>query len=175
VFRYRASGTIFGCNALYREFDKYDYLVSIDKTFQTIIEANDEVFGKDDRIIFPPPDECWEDLEYSPNRRRSNAGMNAMLEAIERGYFGDNPLRVYAETLRSARGWSRRNLALVFIRRDRRHEHGTFNGAPYTVCVETYRAWICSPLIEDVVEITGDLEKLNFDVLRVIFSKCLDR
>lgn len=79
-------GTIFGCNALYREFDKYDYLVSIDKTFQTIIEANDDVFGKDERLIFPPPEECWEDAEYSPNRRRSNAGMNAMLEAIRRDH-----------------------------------------------------------------------------------------
>jgi hypothetical protein len=116
-------------------------------------------------------DATEEDVFKGMNQKENNA----MLEAIERGYFGDNPLRVYAETLRSARGWSRRNLALVFIRRDRRHEHGTFNGAPYTVCVETYRAWICSPLIEDVVEITGDLEKLNFDVLRVIFSKCLDR
>ena len=79
-------GTIFGCNALYREFNNFHYLVSIDKQFQTIIEANDEVFGKDERIIFPPDDECWEDAEYSPNRRRSNAGMNAMLEAIRRGY-----------------------------------------------------------------------------------------
>jgi len=77
-------GTIFGCNALYREFNKYDYLVSIDKSFQTIIEANDEVFGSDGRIIFPPEDECWEDADYSPRRKRSNAGMNAMLEAIRR-------------------------------------------------------------------------------------------
>lgn len=79
-------GTIFGCNALYREFNKYDYLVSIDKSFQVIMQANDEVFGADDRIIFPPDNECWEDAEYSPNRRRSNAGMNAMLEAIRRDH-----------------------------------------------------------------------------------------
>jgi len=103
-------GTIFGCNALYREFDNYDYLISIDPTFQAIIESYasylefnnydylssinpkfqaiierlDEAMGKDDRIIFPPQDECWESIEYSPNRRRSNAGMNAMLEAIRR-------------------------------------------------------------------------------------------
>lgn len=105
-------------------------------------------------------------------------GMNqkekiALHEAVTRGYCGDNPLRVYAETLRSQAGWSKTNLALVFIRRDRRHEHGTFNGAPYTIGVETYRAWIYSPFIEDVVEISGDFERLNFDVLKVIFSKCL--
>ena len=105
-------------------------------------------------------------------------GMNqkettAMHEAANHGYCGDRPLRVYAETLRSATGWSTSNLALVFVRRDRRHKHGTFNGAPYTIGVETYRAWIYSPFIEDVVEISGDLERLNFDVLKVIFSKCL--
>lgn len=77
-------GKIFGCNALYREFNNYDYLVSIDPTFQAIIESVDEAMGKDERLIFPPEDECWESPEYSPNRRRSNAGMNAMLEAIRR-------------------------------------------------------------------------------------------
>lgn len=79
-------GTIFGCNALYREFDKFDYLVSIDEQFQQIMSAVDEVLGKDDRIIFPPEDECWEDAAYSPRRKRSNAGMNAMLEAIRRDH-----------------------------------------------------------------------------------------
>ena len=55
-------GAIFGCNALYREFNDFHYLVSIDKQFQTIIEANDEVFGKDERIIFPPDDEPFQPL-----------------------------------------------------------------------------------------------------------------
>ncbi len=76
-------GTIFACNALYRDFDKYDYLISIDKSFQEIIE---EHWGKekDSRIIFPPDHECYEHEDYSKQRRRSNAGMNAMLEAIKR-------------------------------------------------------------------------------------------
>jgi len=79
-------GTIFGCNALYREFKNYDYLISIDRQFQMIMEANDEVFGEDKRNIFPPEDECYESAEYNPQRRRSNAGMNAMLEAIRRNH-----------------------------------------------------------------------------------------
>lgn len=74
-------GAIFGCNALYREFDKFDYLISIDKQFQKLIENPDE------RFIFPPEDECWESAEYRQGfRKRSNAGMNAMLEAIRRGH-----------------------------------------------------------------------------------------
>ena len=76
-------GTIFACNALYRDFDKYDYLISIDKSFQSIIDLHWEE-EKDSRIIFPPDDECYEDAEYSEQRRRSNAGMNAMLEAIKK-------------------------------------------------------------------------------------------
>lgn len=79
-------GTIFGCNALYREFKKFDYLISIDPSFQAIIKSVDETMGKDERIIFPPEDECWESVEYSRNRRRSNAGMNAMTEAIRRNH-----------------------------------------------------------------------------------------
>ena len=77
---------IFGCNALYREFKNYDYLISIDRQFQMIMEANDEVFKEDKRNIFPPEDECYESAEYNPQRRRSNAGTNAMLEAIRRNH-----------------------------------------------------------------------------------------
>ena len=78
-------GTIFGCNALYRDFTKYDYLVSIDKSFQKLLEAagNEGDYGK---VIFPPEDECFEDKEFGVPRRRSNAGMNAMIEAIKLGH-----------------------------------------------------------------------------------------
>jgi hypothetical protein len=80
-------GIIIGCNALYRDFAGFDFLVSIDPQFQAIIESVEEAMGMDERFIFPPEDECWESAEYNPyKRRRSNAGMNAMSEAIKRGY-----------------------------------------------------------------------------------------
>ena len=76
--------TIFGCNALYRDFNESDYLVAIDDRMILELQTNkDKIKGE---IIFPPEDERWESTEYSPNRRRSNAGMNAMLEAIRRGH-----------------------------------------------------------------------------------------
>jgi len=77
-------GTIFGCNALWRHFDDFDYLVSIDDRMIGELEANKEMIKGE--IIIPPEDERWESAEYSPQRRRSNAGMNAMLEAIRRGH-----------------------------------------------------------------------------------------
>jgi len=77
-------GTIFGCNALWRNFDDFDYLVSIDDRMIEELEANKEMIKGE--IIIPPEDERWESAEYSPQRRRSNAGMNAMLEAIRRGH-----------------------------------------------------------------------------------------
>jgi len=76
--------TIFGCNALYRDFNESDYLVAIDDRMILELQTNkDKIKGE---IIIPPEDERWESTEYSPNRRRSNAGMNAMLEAIRRGH-----------------------------------------------------------------------------------------
>jgi hypothetical protein len=82
------NGTVFGCNALYRDFDvcNYalpDYLVAIDPKMQEEIDMSD--FPRP-RIIFPPEEECWEPKEYNPNRPRSNAGMNAVLEAIKRDF-----------------------------------------------------------------------------------------
>ncbi len=82
-------GTIFGCNALYREFEEFDYLVAIDdrmiKELSSIVTYEPHILSRGQMII-PPEDERWESAEYSPQRRRSNAGMNAMLEAIRRGH-----------------------------------------------------------------------------------------
>lgn len=76
-------GTVFGCNALYRDFDP-DYLVAIDE--EIIKEIKASKFPKK-RFIVPPEIEQWEDPEYNPYRRfRSNAGVNAMLEAVKKGY-----------------------------------------------------------------------------------------
>jgi hypothetical protein len=77
--------TIFGCNALYRDFDGWDYLVSIDQGMVREVRNNAEYSCKG-HVIVPPEHEHWEDAEYSPNRRRSNAGMNAMREAIKKEY-----------------------------------------------------------------------------------------
>lgn len=77
-------GTIFGCNALYRDFDYWDFLIAIDERMEReILTTEKRMVGQ---VIFPPQDERWEDKRYSPNRRRSNAGMNAMLEAIRRDH-----------------------------------------------------------------------------------------
>ena len=76
-------GTIYGCNALYRDFEGWDYLVAIDDRMIDEIKTTEKMLpGK---AIFPDEDERWESAEYSPQRRRSNAGMNAMLEAIRNG------------------------------------------------------------------------------------------
>ena len=70
-------GTIYGCNALYRDFDGYDHLVAIDDGMIEEIKDNP-------KAIIPPVDERFESSEYNPfARRRSNAGMNAMYEAIK--------------------------------------------------------------------------------------------
>ena len=71
-------GSIIGCNALYRDFLDYDYLVAIDDGMIEELQEN----ANDERLIIPPQDERWEDSRYSNIRRRSNAGMNAMFEAM---------------------------------------------------------------------------------------------
>ena len=73
-------GTIFGCNALYRNFTDYDYLVAIDDDIIKELEEH----ANDERLIIPPEEARWELPEYNNDRRRSNAGMNAMLEAIQK-------------------------------------------------------------------------------------------
>jgi len=78
----RGAGTIFGCNALYRDFEP-DFLVAIDDGI--ITEVYNSGFSKD-KILIPPLDERWEPEECNPNRPRSNAGINAMREAIKKGF-----------------------------------------------------------------------------------------
>jgi len=73
-------GTIYGCNALYRDFDGYDHLVAIDDGMIEEIKDNP-------KALIPPVDERYESSDYNPfARRRSNAGMNAMYEAIKAGH-----------------------------------------------------------------------------------------
>jgi len=80
-------GCTFGCNALYRDFKpEYilpDYLVAIDPVM--IQEIKDSDFPSE-RFIEPPFHEQFEPAECNPARSRSNAGMNAMLEAIKMGF-----------------------------------------------------------------------------------------
>ena len=71
-------GTIFGCNALYRDFDKADFLVAIDDRMIDEIKSKLPLEGTE--VIFPPEHERYEEI----SGRRSNAGMNAMREAIRR-------------------------------------------------------------------------------------------
>jgi len=96
----KGKGTVFGCNALYRDYrlsnPKYvlpDYLVAIDNPIITEIESSD---FPSSRVLIPPEDEKWEPVElhwgravnkqWDPQRPRSNAGMNAILEAIKLEY-----------------------------------------------------------------------------------------
>jgi hypothetical protein len=72
-------GTIYGCNALYREFSHYDHLIAID-------DGMIEEIKNDPKAIIPPIEERFESSDYNPfQRRRSNAGMNAMYEAVKAG------------------------------------------------------------------------------------------
>ena len=72
----------FGCNALYREWEP-TWLVSIDPGItKEIQESNFD----SDRHIVPPLEEQYEPVEYNSAQPRSNAGMNAIQEAVRRGY-----------------------------------------------------------------------------------------
>lgn len=83
----RKHGTIFGCNALYRDFHP-DYLVAIDD--KIISEIRSQFSFPLERFIEPNFYEKFEPVALHPNGGgrvpRSNAGMNAMLEAIRRGH-----------------------------------------------------------------------------------------
>ena len=92
----KGRGKVFGCNALYREYKHHilpDYLVAIDEAIIKEIEGSK--FPKD-RFLNPPEDEKWEPVElhwgksdkkdWNPARPRSNAGMNAINEAMKKGY-----------------------------------------------------------------------------------------
>jgi len=73
-------GTIFGCNALYRNFDGYDYLVAIDDRMIDEIKTTEKRLTG--QTIFPPEKERYEET----TGRRNNAGMVAMREAIKQGH-----------------------------------------------------------------------------------------
>jgi hypothetical protein len=73
-------GTIFGCNALYRDWDGYDYLVAIDERMENEIKTTEKRLTG--QAIFPPEKERWEET----TGRRNNAGMVAMREAIKRDH-----------------------------------------------------------------------------------------
>jgi len=72
---------IYGCNALYRDFGGWNYMIAIDEGMIDELQRYHKNVGM---IIIPDEDERWEPADYSPQRRRSNAGMNAMIEAIKR-------------------------------------------------------------------------------------------
>ena len=74
-------GEIYGCNALYRDFSNFDYLVVIDEQFKKLIDHAGTEGLDNGKLIFPPEEECVEET----TGRRGNAGMNAMKEAIKRG------------------------------------------------------------------------------------------
>ena len=73
----------FGCNALYRDYN-CTWLVAID---DKIMEEIKQSSYPQQQCIFPPENERWEPANFIPDRRaRSNAGMNACIEAIRMGY-----------------------------------------------------------------------------------------
>jgi len=78
------NGTIVGCNALYRDFSRWDYLVAIDDGMIHEVKHIDPV--GDQEVYVPPMEERFEDAEYSPQRRSNNAGMVAMKKAIQEGH-----------------------------------------------------------------------------------------
>ena len=105
----KGKGTVYGCNALYRDtyiknnWDLPDYLVAIDPNIITEIESSN---FPSQRFIVPPMAEQFEPVDYhlelsgidkrglmqnNPGLMeqittpRSNAGMNAMAESIRRG------------------------------------------------------------------------------------------
>lgn len=75
----------FGCNAIYLDHD-VNYLVAIDDKMIEQIKKDKDIQPITSEIIFPPREEQFEPAEFNPVRPRSNAGMNAMAEAIKRGY-----------------------------------------------------------------------------------------
>lgn len=83
LLRKDPTAVIFGCNAIHRDF-KPDYIVAIDP--DPIAELRNSDFPQH-RILVPMRHEHWEPPELHrgvPNARRSNAGVNAVREAIRR-------------------------------------------------------------------------------------------
>lgn len=77
------AGPIYGCNALHRDFNYWNKLLAIDEGM--IKEISDLSCTPGQEIVIPDEEDRWESAEYSPRRRRSNVGMNAMMEAIKDG------------------------------------------------------------------------------------------
>lgn len=78
----RPYGDIYGCNALYRDFEP-DWLIAIDDAITKEIQESN--FPKN-KFIHPLYEEQFEHPEFNPfTRLRSNAGMNAMMEALKHG------------------------------------------------------------------------------------------
>lgn len=76
----RSVGEFYGANGIYRDM-VVDWLIAIDDTM--ILEILESNFPRH-KFIVPPYDEQFESADYSPYRRRANAGMVAMNEAIKR-------------------------------------------------------------------------------------------
>jgi hypothetical protein len=83
-----AGMSVYGCNALYREYyNKFypvpDYIVAVDNDMIQEIRASGNF--PQEKLLVPTTDECWEPAECNPCRPRMNAGMAAMKFAIESG------------------------------------------------------------------------------------------
>lgn len=81
---YTGSLPIYGCNALYRDFDGWDYLFSIDHGM--VDEIKNDIIAPKGKVIVPPVDMHFEDEAYNKIRRRNNTGMIAMEYAFQHGY-----------------------------------------------------------------------------------------
>lgn len=80
ALRRLGNGTIYGCNALYRDFWP-DRIVAMDPLMVSELESSD--FPETD-IIVPSPEGRLEPIEYTGSvRRANNAGMIAMDHAIQ--------------------------------------------------------------------------------------------
>ena len=87
----KGHGTTYGCNILYRESDNWqfpDWTVAIDDHPKEMIAEDNYPL---DRCIYPPEEDCFEYAGYYQEMgqwgvkkgARSNAGMNAIIEAIK--------------------------------------------------------------------------------------------
>ena len=79
-----SSGKTYGCNALYRDFVELDYLIAIDDGMIEEIRSHNFT-DTNTSVIIPTENDRWESAEYNTQRRRNNAGMCAMNEAIRHG------------------------------------------------------------------------------------------
>ena len=83
-------GCTFGCNAIYRDYPDFslpDYLIAIDPIITEEIQKSNFPSAS---IFIPPFAEQFEAREHSGGFVRSCAGINAMLEAIKKGFTNLN-------------------------------------------------------------------------------------